>query len=223
MPKFVDLTGLKFGRLTVIGRAANDKFGRSKWLCRCNCGKETIVAGFNLKNGNIKSCGCLRKEQSCLNGKIYSTTHGKSKTKTYKVWECMNQRCNNTRHRQHKDYGGRNPPITVCKRWYNKNSKGFQNFLDDMGKCPGKGYSIDRIDNNKGYYKENCKWSTSKEQNRNTRFNRLITYNGKTQCLSAWAEEYNMSHQTLASRLDKLKWSIEKALMTPVGKRERKK
>lgn len=125
----------------------------------------------------------------------------------------MCSRCNSTKNKDYKDWGGRG--VKVCKRWSNK-EKGFQNFLFDMGERPGARYSIDRINNSKGYYKSNCRWSTGKEQCRNTRKNIMITYNGKTQCLAAWAEKYKINYQTLYSRLYESNWSIEKALIIPV-------
>jgi hypothetical protein len=141
--------------------------------------------------------------------------HGHTKTtwqsKTYTAWKHMKHRCYNKNNPYYKDYGGRG--ITVCDRWIVEN--GFINFLEDMGESP-PGLSIDRIDNNLGYSKENCKWSTNKEQTRNKRNNRLIVFGGRTQCLASWAEERMISPKILKERLDKLGWSIKKALTTPV-------
>lgn len=112
------------------------------------------------------------------------TKHGHSKrgrwSKIYRAWADIIQRCTNSNNKQWKNYGGRG--IIICDRWLYS----FTNFLKDMGKPPGSEYSIDRIDNNKGYYKENCQWATPKQQARNTRKNRLVTHNGKTQCISIW-------------------------------------
>lgn len=98
----------------------------------------------------------------------------------------------------------------------------FENFLEDMGEVP-EGHQIDRIDNNKGYYKENCRWVTSKTNNRNKQNNRLETYKGETQCLAVWAEKYNIPYTTLSSRINMLGWTIERALTTPVKKYKRRK
>lgn len=137
--------------------------------------------------------------------------HGHAKTgketKTHRTWKAMKRRCININDKKYKDYGGRG--ITVCERWLK-----FENFLEDMEECP-PGLSLDRIDNSLGYYKENCRWSTQKEQTRNTRKNVNIIFNGKTQCLSAWAEEYKISPGTLWCRIYKSNWTIERALMTP--------
>lgn len=151
----IDLTGNKFGRWTVIKYV-----GMMKWVCKCDCGNMRVVKSSSFKNGNSKSCGCLRKDsvvgrftihgQSSLNGK---------KTLTYNTWVGMKQRCNYSKHVGYKNYGGRG--IKVCKRWDK-----FENFYKDMGKRP-KGTSIDRIDNDRGYTPKNCKWSTKKEQSLN--------------------------------------------------------
>ena len=131
--------------------------------------------------------------------------HGMVGTKTYKSWENMKQRCLNKNDDEHyKDYGGRG--IKVCKRWMI-----FENFYGDMGERP-KNKTLDRIDNNGNYCKENCKWSTQKEQNNNTRRNRLIIYRRKTQTMKQWAEELGINYTTLFWRL-KNGWSVERAFL----------
>lgn len=208
MSKFINLDGERFGKLVVIKYVGKDKWNRATWLCKCNCGKETTVQSGNLRSGHTKSCGCLNID----NRKQRSTTHGHYKngkmSRTYKTWACMIQRCNNPNNTKYPDYGGRG--ITICNRW-----KKFYNFLKDMEEVP-TGYQIERIDNNGNYCKLNCKWATRKEQARNRRNNHLETYGGKTQCLAIWAEEYNIPYATLQARLDKLNWSIKRALTTPI-------
>jgi len=206
--------GQKFGRLTVIQQIDN-KWGHLRWLCRCDCGKEKIIYGHNLNNNRTKSCGCLQKEiASTINqNNQYNFKHGYSQNnRTYQVWHHIKQRCTNPNDKGYKNYGGRG--ITICKRWFK-----FENFFKDMEEQPN-GYSIDRIDNNQGYYKENCRWVTPKQNNRNKRTNHLETYNGKTQCLTEWAEETGISKQRIEWRL-KHGWSIEKTLTTPVKKYKR--
>jgi len=209
MNRFIDLTGLRFGKLLVIRRTNIKKWGSTCWLCKCSCGKETVVDSHSLRKGNTKSCGCLNKE--------IHTKHGHTKdgkiSKTYKAWISMNQRCNNTNDINYKHYGGRG--ITVCWKWSNKNPKGFDNFYKDVGDSP-KGKSIDRINNNGNYEPNNWRWATNGQQHRNMRNTHLITFKGKTQCLLDWAKEYNMSSQTLTRRLNKMNWSVEKALTTPI-------
>ncbi|MHC4453429.1 MAG: hypothetical protein ACYSWS_01875 [Planctomycetota bacterium] len=199
----IDLIGQKFGRLIVIRKMNNDLRGNHRWLCLCGCGIEKIIQGNNLNNGNTKSCGCLRiKHGNSKIGKI---------SRTYKSWQQMIQRCTNINISRYKDYGGRG--IKVCKRWTR-----FMNFIEDMGERP-PGMSIDRIHNDSGYFKGNCRWATSKQNSRNRRNNRLITHNGKTQCLSAWAEETGINANTIVWRLNH-NWLIEKALTITVNKKE---
>ncbi len=203
----IDLTGQKFERLVIVQRMDNDKYGNLRWLCLCYCGKEIIIRGDSLKSGNTKSCGCLKKEGN--NFKHGHSTKNKT-SKTYNSWYGMIQRCANPNTINYKDYGGNG--TIVCKRWLK-----FENFLEDMGEVP-IGKSIDREDNHKAYCKENCRWSTRKEQQRNRRNNRLITFNGKIQCISAWSEEYNICPYVLRSRLN-IGWSIKKSLNTPVKRK----
>ena len=216
MPQFIDLTGQRFGRLIVIKQTDKNQWKNICWLCRCDCGKEKIIRGGHLKSGNTKSCGCLAKEQLIKR----FTKHGHSiKTqvsKIYTVWQSMIQRCVNSNDTAYYNYGERG--ITVCKRWRNS----FENFLKDMGKPP-EGYQIDKIDNNGNYCKENCRWSTPKENSRNRRDNHLITHDGKTQCVAEWAEEYDINYNTLYGRIFIRNWPIKKALITPVRKSKKRK
>ena len=153
-----DLTGKVFGQLTVLNRTDNAEDGHSRWVCLCSCGKETIVQSNNLKS-KTQSCGCLIVERvSTLN-----LTHGKTKTKEFKTWDSMKQRCGNPKSDSYKDYGGRG--IKVCERWINS----FENFLADMGQAPAKHFSIDRKDTNGNYEPSNCRWATAKEQRANQR------------------------------------------------------
>jgi len=206
MGRFTDLTGQKFGRLIPI-----KYLGNYKYLCICDCGKEKIIYKYSLTNGDTKSCGCLNIERISEMGKS-NKIHGhdsiNKRSKIYQVWAGMKQRCNDKNMIQYKDYGGRG--IKICKRWQGNN--GFINFLKDMGLPPTPKHQLDRIDNNRGYNKNNCRWATRKEQSRNRRSNRIICFHGKKQCLSAWAEEYNIKPSTLSARINLYKWSIKKAL-----------
>ena len=195
MVKPIDLTNKKFGRWTIISSAGSigEKGNKKKmWRCRCECGNERIVSGSNLKAGITNSCGCLKNEQA----KKRMVTHGLTNTPTYITWLNMKQRCFNHKNKRYLIYGNRG--ITVCKRWLT-----FKNFYADMGEKPEVSLTIERIDNNKGYYKENCKWGTHAEQNRNTRSNIMITHKGQTLCLRDWSDKIGVKYTTLWHRLKK--------------------
>lgn len=210
MGKLIDLTGQKFGRLTVIERAEN-KGKHTIWKCKCECGNVVDVYSTHLIQGFSTSCGCIRTE--LVKGR--SVTHGKSKTRLNNVYHTMLQRCYNKNNSCFHKYGARG--ITVCDEWRHS----FEAFYDwsmengydenaQKGEC-----TLDRIDNSKGYSPDNCRWATSKEQACNRRSNHLITYNGKTQTLSQWADELGMSRSTLNSRINQYHWTIERAFGTP--------
>lgn len=155
--QLVDLKGRRFGRLNVIRR--DDNIGSATaWFCECDCGGTVTVRYLSLVRGETKSCGCILSEYM----RERKTIHGHYNSRTYHSYHSMKARCLNKKHRQYKDYGGRG--IKISKSWVNS----FESFLKDMGERP-KGKTIDRIDNNKGYNKNNCKWSTRKEQNNNKR------------------------------------------------------
>lgn len=207
MPAFRDLTGQRFGRLVVVERRSSQG-GPVRWLCRCDCGRETTVRRGDMRSGRTRSCGCLRREIAAAT----NTTHGHMckgrESRVHRIWRAMIQRCTNPRSQYYGIYGGRG--ITVCKRW-----RRFANFLQDMGEPP-LDRQIDRIDNDKGYFKCNCRWVTSKENGRNTRSNRLLTHNGCTQCVAAWAEATGIKVGTIFQRLNG-GWPVERALTEPVG------
>lgn len=210
----IDLTGKLFNKFVVINQVNNDKNGNIQWLCLCDCGKEKIILGSNLKSGDIQSCGCLRREKTTQRFTRHKHSQLGKISKTYKSWACMIQRCTNPNNHAYSDYGGRG--IKVCQRWLK-----FENFLEDIGELPTNKHSIDRINNNGNYCKSNCRWVTQKQQTRNTRRNRLISYNGKVQCLCDWAKEIGINPKTLQARIFRYNWSIKRALITSAQKREK--
>ena len=172
-----------------------------KWManCRCDCGKESLVRHTHLKSGESKSCGCKRTVAG--NGGV---RRGDKYHRLYPTWQSMLQRCLNKTHPSFHHYGGRG--ITVCERW-----KKFRSFLDDMLDTYAEGLSIDRIDNNQGYSKENCRWATPKEQSNNQRKNKVLSYDGKSMTISQWSEHLNIPRKTISERL-KRGWSVAEAL-----------
>jgi len=137
--------------------------------------------------------------------------HGMSKTKAYRTWGAMIQRCYNEKSPYWQRYGGRG--IQICPQW----RESFECFHQDMGDPPSPQHSIDRIDNNGDYSPQNCRWATQRQQMQNTRRNRLLTFAGETKCLSVWAEELGVNSATLTGRLD-TGWTVEEALSKPVFK-----
>lgn len=204
MGKVIDLCGQKFGRLIVVRRAENNKYKRAQWLCRCCCGIDIVINSDSLRRGHTKSCGCFNKE-AVIQRNIQRTIHGHAakNTKTYVVWCNMISRCYSSNAINYKYYGGRG--IRVCEEWCK-----FENFLQDMGERIGN-MTLDRIDNNSNYNKENCRWSTIKEQNTNKRNNINITLCGITKCLKDWCKFYNMFYGTVLYRVHH-GWTAEEAL-----------
>lgn len=199
MAKLRDLTGQRFTRLVVIERAENANCGRSMWRCRCDCGNEVCVIGQNLVRGRSRSCGCWFEDRK----------HMESHTRLYRIWTGMKTRCGNPKHHEYYNYGGKG--ISVCDEW--KDSfQAFHEWATESGYADG--LTIDRIDNEKNYCPENCRWATYKQQANNRTQNHLVTYNGKTQNIAQWAEELGINRVTLQARINRYGWDIEKAMTT---------
>ena len=198
----IDMVGGRYGRLVVVERAGSIGAAQhAAWRCVCDCGGETVVRGAYLRQGRIKSCGCRGKETEFQ--PVHTTKHGMSKSRAYRIWVGMHHRCADVTGEKAHLYAKKG--ITVCERWGD-----FDAFLADMGE-PDEGMSIDRIDGNRGYEPANCRWATSKEQANNTTQNRRLTYNGKTQTVTQWAEEIGVKQNTLLYRIRR-GWSLDRAL-----------
>lgn len=192
----LDLTNKRFGRLTVIKRSEDHvaPCGSKQimWHCVCDCGNEIETSTGSLRSGNTKSCGCLQKDIASEKFK----KHGLSGTRLYRIWVHIKDRCYNKENDSYINYGARG--ITVCDEWKND----FESFRDwALENGYSDELSIDRIDVDIGYCPDNCKWSTVYEQSRNKRCNNYFTHNGKTLCLTDWANELGISYSTLYSRL----------------------
>ena len=165
MGKKIDLTGKVYGRLVVVEEAGRNSKGKILWKCKCNCGNETIVIGENLKSGATQSCGCYRKEIEVVASVTHGLSHSNGKiNRLYSIWIDMKKRCNNTKNKEYKNYGGRG--IKVCQEWASE-YMAFHEWAINNGYS--KELTLDRIDVNKDYGPENCKWSTWLEQGRNKR------------------------------------------------------
>lgn len=204
-----DYSGVKVNRLTAV-KCSNEKdsSGKLLWIFKCECGDELSARPQSVISGTTKSCGCLRQEL-LENNKRYCT-HGFTNSRFYSIWKCMKWRC-----KYHKRYKF----VSMCTEW-----KNFPKFKEDMYESYEKAYkkdptiSIDRIDNEKGYSKENCRWVNQQEQMNNQSRNRIIEYNGKKQTLAQWSREYGLNPKTLHQRLDN-GLSIHDALTTPIRSR----
>lgn len=208
----IDLTGKRYGRLIVIGEAKREKGGHLKWECLCDCGNKTVVSGSNLKSGHIRSCGCLAMETHYKHG---YAKNGKTE-RLYSIWRHMIERCHNEKCPSYSNYGARG--IFVCEEWRNDVDT-FIKWAKENGYK--KNLTIDRIDNNKGYCPENCKWSTVSEQANNRRTNNLIEYKGQTKTLMQWLDELDIdiSYTSLQNRFA-MGWSAERAFNEPVNNSE---
>lgn len=200
-----DLTGKKFYELTVLSYSHSTNQG-TFWLCKCECGKTKVVRAAALRFGHTRSCGCLQKRVT----QKRSFKHGLYRHPIKDVWCAMMQRCYNPKNPGYKNYGGRG--IEVCKKWHT-----FQGFISDMYETWEKGLSIERKENNKGYYKGNCKWATYREQCRNQRRSHKITINGETLNVSQWSERMGFKPNLIHGRIRK-GWSKEEAVLTPLKK-----
>jgi len=207
-----NLSGKTFGRLTALSPDRRNRHG-FLWRCECECGNSTVVQGTSLTRGFTLSCGCLQAEVRSRKGKSHAISHGhcaKKPSTTYNSWAAMKQRCLNKNNSYYKDYGGRG--IKVCDRWIDS----FKVFLEDMGERPS-GKTLDRINTNDDYYKENCRWATAIIQARNRREGKIF-FNGENLTLSEWAERTGVPSGVLSSRLNAGGWSVERSLTTPILK-----
>lgn len=205
MPKFIDLTGQRFGRLVVQRRLPDIRRGVPCWECVCDCGNKTKSRSDSFKKNKNASCGCYNNELSIAR----LTTHGRSFTPEYQTWRSMLARCNSPSSAAYRKYGA--VGISVCDRW-----KKFENFFSDMGERPSLRHSIDRIDGKKNYDPGNCRWATPRQQQTNLKNNVRISHDGKHLTIGEWSDIVGLNPKTIYSRL-KLGWSVQDALTLPLN------
>lgn len=210
-PFWLPKTGLfdrTYGLLTVIAYAGRRSYRVKKkeqqWLCRCQCGKYSVVTIGNLRDGNTRSCGCTKIK--------HRHTAGPKKSSEYRAYLSMKDRCCRPENHAYSQYGGRG--ICVCDRWLDS----FQNFIADMGPKPDPSYSLDRKENNGNYEPGNCRWATRTEQARNTRRSQNLTLGAETLSLTAWSKKSGLDKKTITKRLAK-GMSVAEALTAPVRQR----
>lgn len=202
--KSLDLTGTTFGRLKVIEPVKRGK--KTYWKCICECGKEVVVRIDLLRNGDIKSCGCLKKEMA----KARLMKHGETGSRLYYIWRAMKSRCENAKNKKAPIY--KNRGIKVCDEWHDYNN--FRKWAFNNGYA--ENLTIDRIDNDGNYCPENCRWVDLITQANNMRTNRRIEYNGETKTLAQWARTFKINYNTLKNRLAK-GWEFERAVLEDVA------
>lgn len=209
--KFIDITGQRFGRWTVL-RFDQKKGRENYWWCVCDCGTEKSVATSPLNLGKSTSCGCFQREDASRRVATHGYCRKNDRRPEYSIWRGMLTRCENPNEPAYRNYGGRG--ITVCEQWHD-----FATFLKDVGNRPSPDYSLDRIDNSKGYEPGNIAWATNKEQANNTRVNRIIEIDGTTKTLAQWCDALGIKRQTVQSRLTR-GWNEKDAVMkSPRGTR----
>lgn len=205
-----DINGTVFGYWTATSETQKCS-GSLYVFCKCKCGTAKYVRLEKLRNGTSKSCGCYQREMNTTHG--MTATSVRRESREYWVWNSMVRRCTNAKDAGYKNYGGRG--ITVCDKWLT-----YVGFIEDMGFRPSDAHSIDRLDNNKGYCKENCAWVIRTNQARNKRNNRIIEINGVKKTLAEWSEISGVSYTAIIHRINS-GWPIEEAVMKPARKMTR--
>lgn len=185
--KIEELSGQKFGKLTVLNYHSKDLCGKSKWLCKCGCGNKKVIVSSSLKDGKTKSCGCLHKN--------ITKTHGMKKHCLYDIWRGMFRTCK------------RNKNIIICERWYD-----IKNFIDDVGNRPSKNYILGRINIDDNFNPSTCRWLTKKEQANNKINNNRINIDGQLKTIQEWSEISGTKYSSIHYRLTYSNWSPKEAV-----------
>lgn len=201
MSKCNNITGKRFGKLVAIEKIGKDIHRQSIWKCICDCGNEIDVILCSLTTGNTHSCGCIRAN--------HGFSRKERKRREFHIWRGMIERTSNPNNKDFENYGNRG--ITVCNEWL----ESFKTFWHDMKGSYNANLTIDRIDNNKGYSKDNCRWTTSKVQSNNRRNNVFLNFNNENHTIAQWSDIVGINSETIRSRINR-GWSVNKALTMPV-------
>lgn len=200
---YTDLTGMRFGRLTVLNRIENDKHGCARWHCVCDCGNEVYPSASSLRTGHTKSCGCLRRERIVESVLIHNESH----SRLYGIWQSMKRRCFNKNFKHYHLYGGRG--IKIHSEWIDD----FGSFRDwALSNGYEEGLTLDRIDNDGNYEPSNCRWITMHEQARNKRTNVIVTYHGEEGCFTDMCKKLDISKAIARYRMKKHGVTFEQAV-----------
>lgn len=216
----IDLSGHKYGSLLVLNYFDTTQNLKRRWLCLCDCGKTITAIGADMRNGKQVSCGCVKLERAKIRMKEQSTKHGLAYHPIYKAWKGLIQRCYNPNNKNYPKYKNRQPCEAIRSN--------VVNLIAAIGEKPSADLTIHRVNNNGGYWcgvcagcvslsrPMNLKWADDFEQCRHQSTNRLITFRGETHCLSEWAEMSGITRNSLMMRLNRLDWTVERALTTPL-------
>ena len=229
--KISGIIGQRFGRLVVLGRTEDKivcyngkKYRRRMVECQCDCGNIVSVRYDMLtdKKRPTRSCGCLQRDITAERLRnTHNVIYGDSRERIHNIWYLIIERCNNPDNSAYHNYGGRG--IKVCPEW-DDGIKGYFRFKEwSLNNGYAKDLSIDRIDNDKGYSPDNCRWATVSEQANNKRNNVILEFNGRSMTLSQWAREIGMPMKVLHARIIRYGWDVERALTQPVRKSPSKK
>ena len=209
MSRFIDRTGERYGQVIAI-EYMGKRNNKTYWKCKCDCGKVFVTSGQCLSNGHTKSCGCFKSKWISESHSI----HGETEGRLHKIWSNMKSRCYNPKRPDYSYYGGKG--IKVCKEW-------LDSYIVFREWALNNGYkedlTIDRIDSDKDYSPDNCRWANRLEQCLNQKRTRRFTYKGETKTASEWSVIYGVPSRALRGRMDK-GWNMEDALLTPVHHRK---
>lgn len=202
MPARLDIIGHRYGRLVAVER--KESRGRcTMWLCKCDCGAETVVMTQSLRSGLTRSCGCLQIGTAALLAGRVCKTHGMRQSPEYSVWCGIKRRCQNKNEACYPRYGGAGVQCLY---------DGFEAFFADVGPRPSAAHQIDRIDSAGSYEPGNCRWVTVTQQQRNRKSNLIIDHQGQSKCLAQWCDDLGLNYKQTWYRLQIAKWPVDRAL-----------